>query len=31
MGLQKACPLLLDEDESGKCSIYKDRPLICRT
>jgi Fe-S-cluster containining protein len=29
----KACPLLLDEDESGerKCSIYKDRPLICRT
>lgn len=31
--IDKACPLLLDEDESGqrKCSIYEDRPLICRT
>jgi len=31
--IDKACSLLLDEDESGqrKCSIYEDRPLICRT
>ena len=28
----KACPLLLDADAAGerKCSIYEDRPLICR-
>lgn len=30
--IDKACPLLMDENESGerKCSIYEDRPLICR-
>lgn len=30
---QKACSLLLDENEEGKrlCSIYEERPLICRT
>jgi Fe-S-cluster containining protein len=30
--IDKACPLLQDEDENGKrlCSIYEDRPLICR-
>lgn len=29
----KACPLLQDEDENGHrlCSIYEERPLICRT
>lgn len=30
--IDKACPLLMDEDAAGerKCSIYEDRPLICR-
>jgi Fe-S-cluster containining protein len=29
----RACPLLSDINEQGErlCSIYKDRPLICRT
>jgi Fe-S-cluster containining protein len=29
----KACPLLSPENEQGQrlCSIYEDRPLICRT
>lgn len=29
----KACPLLSDPDEHGvrQCTIYEDRPLICRT
>ncbi|HEY6143725.1 MAG TPA: YkgJ family cysteine cluster protein [Flavobacterium sp.] len=31
--MDKACPLLLDENEKGErlCSIYEDRPLICMT
>lgn len=31
--MDKACPLLLDENENGQrlCSIYDERPLICRT
>ncbi len=31
--MDKACPLLLDENEKGQrlCSIYEDRPLVCRT
>lgn len=31
--VDKACPMLLDENEKGQrlCSIYEDRPLICRT
>ncbi len=31
--MDKACPLLLDEDDKGQrlCSIYEDRPLVCRT
>jgi Fe-S-cluster containining protein len=31
--IDKACPMLLDENENGQrlCSIYEDRPLICRT
>jgi Fe-S-cluster containining protein len=31
--IDKACPMLLDENEKGQrlCSIYEDRPLICRT
>jgi len=30
--MAKACPLLLDENTEGKrlCSIYEDRPIICR-
>lgn len=29
--MDKACPLLLDENEKGQrlCSIYEDRPLVC--
>lgn len=29
--MDKACPLLLDEDDKGQrlCSIYEDRPLVC--
>jgi Fe-S-cluster containining protein len=31
--IDKACPMLQDENEKGQrlCSIYEDRPLICRT
>lgn len=31
--IDKACPMLLDENENGQrlCSIYEERPLICRT
>jgi Fe-S-cluster containining protein len=31
--IDKACPMLLDENEKGQrlCSIYDDRPLICMT
>jgi Fe-S-cluster containining protein len=31
--MDKACPMLLDENEKGQrlCSIYNVRPLICRT
>jgi Fe-S-cluster containining protein len=31
--MDKACPMLLDENENGErlCSIYEDRPLICIT
>lgn len=31
--IDKACPLLSQENEKGErlCSIYEDRPLICRT
>lgn len=29
----QACPLLLEKDVNGlrKCSIYEDRPIVCRT
>ena len=31
--VDKACPLLSEENEKGErlCSIYEDRPMICRT